>query len=201
MVTFDKNQYKKLMVGIISAGVLSFGSFAYLASANKAEALAPCIVTISGVQYNVAPLTQPGVHPGGNIFTCGTDMTAIFMSMPTHAADLARLTPYIYQPPTSTPTNTPTSTPTNAPSPSVTATITPSPSTSPSPEVTNIPSPSATITSSPSPSVTSNPVGDDEDHDEHEKEERHHDKKRGYEKEPTNHGRTRAQMIHNEHDE
>ncbi|MFO0703861.1 MAG: hypothetical protein U0525_04010 [Patescibacteria group bacterium] len=192
MFSIDKTQYKKLMVGMISAGVLTFGGFKYIASANKAEALAPCIITISGVQYDVAPLTQPGVHPGGNIFTCGTDMTAIFMSMPTHAADLARLTPYIYNPITTMPTNTPTITPTNTP------TVTPTITTSPVPESTSTPDPSTTITSSPSPSITPKSTGDDEHEEENEKEEKHHDKKKGYEKQPSNHGRTRASAIHNE---
>lgn len=37
-----------------------------------------CIVTIQGNRYDVAPLRSP--HPGGDIFVCGTDMTATFFT-------------------------------------------------------------------------------------------------------------------------
>lgn len=108
----------------------------FIPQVKSVEALAPCIITISGIQYDVAPLTVPGVHPGGNIFVCGTDMSTLFMSMLTHAADIARMTPYIYVPPTATPTPTvvPTATPTPSPIPSTT--------------------PDSTVTSSPVPSTT-----------------------------------------------
>lgn len=35
-----------------------------------------CIVTIDGVSYNVEPLRS--THSGGDIFECGTDMSAVF---------------------------------------------------------------------------------------------------------------------------
>jgi cytochrome b involved in lipid metabolism len=35
-----------------------------------------CIVTISGKRYDVQPLRS--THPGGDVFTCGTDMTSVF---------------------------------------------------------------------------------------------------------------------------
>jgi len=40
--------------------------------------VATCIVTIDGARYNVQALKR--THSGGNIFTCGRDMTASFKS-------------------------------------------------------------------------------------------------------------------------
>ncbi|KKQ84838.1 MAG: voltage gated chloride channel domain-containing protein [Candidatus Daviesbacteria bacterium GW2011_GWB1_39_5] len=37
-----------------------------------------CIVTISGSQYDVT--VYRNAHSGGNVFQCGTDMTAVFLS-------------------------------------------------------------------------------------------------------------------------
>jgi len=109
------------------------------------HAAAPCIITISGVQYDVAPLLAPGVHPGGtSMFVCGTDLTSVFMSMPTHAADIARMSPYIYVAPTNTPSPTavptaiPTVTPTIIPTGTPSPTVTPVPSTSVSPTPSTI---------------------------------------------------------------
>jgi hypothetical protein len=132
--------YKKVILGIITAGIIATGGLKFASTAKSVEASTPCIITISGVQYDVAPLTVAGVHPGGNVFVCGTDMTALFMSMPTHATDIARMTPYIYVPPTATPT--PTHTPSPSPLPSVSPTVTPSPL----PSVTPLPSPSISPT-------------------------------------------------------
>jgi|GEM_PF-3936267 len=116
-----------LLSGVL---VLSgFSTYSLIKSVKPVSAVAPCIITISGVQYDVGPLTVPGAHPGGNVFVCGTDMTALFMSMPTHAADIARMTPYIYVAPTATPTATPTTTPTVIPT--TTPTVTPSPTVDP----------------------------------------------------------------------
>lgn len=35
-----------------------------------------CIITISGIKYDVQPLRN--THSGGDVFTCNTDMTATF---------------------------------------------------------------------------------------------------------------------------
>lgn len=43
----------------------------------------PCIVTINGSRYDVTALRK--THSGGNIFVCGTNMTATFQSM--HGSD------------------------------------------------------------------------------------------------------------------
>lgn len=37
---------------------------------------AGCIIQIDGVKYNITSLVK--THSGGNVFTCGTDMSAIF---------------------------------------------------------------------------------------------------------------------------
>jgi hypothetical protein len=143
--------YKKMLVGITTI-IISAGGLKFATAAKSVEAVAPCIITISGIQYDVAPLTVPGVHPGGNIFVCGTNMTAVFMSMPTHAADIARMTPYIYVPPTATPT--PTAIPSVSPSPI--------PSTTPAPSITPSPNPIPSTTPIPSPSVSPTPHHEDE---------------------------------------
>jgi len=59
-----------------------------------------CLVTISGIVYNVQPLRSP--HPGGDIFVCDTDMTASYQRQ--HGTNFSQLTPYIY---TGTTTTTP----------------------------------------------------------------------------------------------
>lgn len=168
------------------SGVLVLSGFTVynvFSNVKKVSAVAPCIITISGVQYDVGPLTVPGAHAGGNIFVCGTDMTALFMSMPTHAADIARMTPYLYVAPTVTPTT--------SPSPTVTPTVTPVPSVSP--------------TATPSPSVSPVPHKDDdengiEDHDD-KNEAEHKDKKedtreRGKSEE---HASEQGKAMRNEH--
>lgn len=39
---------------------------------------ARCIISVNGVQYDVTAFRN--IHSGGNIFTCGTDMTQVFYS-------------------------------------------------------------------------------------------------------------------------
>lgn len=50
-----------------------------------------CIVTLFGKQYDVTPLITG--HPGGNVFTCGTDMTAIYQGQ--HGTDVSRMQKYL----------------------------------------------------------------------------------------------------------
>jgi len=85
----------------------------------EVNAATPCVVTIFGVQYNVAPLQAPGGHSGGNIFTCGTDMTSVYQGM--HGTNVSRIKPYIYVAATTTPTPTPTARPGPSISPSPTS--------------------------------------------------------------------------------
>lgn len=49
-----------------------------------------CIITINGDQYDVTQFQN--LHPGGNIFRCGTDMTSDFENQ--HGNDLDRIKPY-----------------------------------------------------------------------------------------------------------
>jgi hypothetical protein len=170
----------------LSVLVLSGFSIYKLADIGKVNAIGPCIITISGIQYDVAPLTVPGAHPGGNIFVCGTDMTALFMSMPTHAADIARMAPYIYIAPTSTPT--PTVMPTSTPTPTVTPTTTPVPSVSPTITPTVSPTVSPSVSPTISPTVT--PTDQDEDQDGEHDNNKDKDKDFEYHHLPENQGRS-----------
>ncbi len=78
-----------------------------------------CIVTLFSKQYDVTPL-QTG-HSGGNIFTCGTDMTAIYQSQ--HGTNISRMAQYLVtntvspttSPPATSPTTGPITSPTSKP--------------------------------------------------------------------------------------
>lgn len=64
-----------------TGGTDSGGSVVVEPTAAPAMAVEPtadprCIIAINGVQYNVTEFRN--IHSGGNIFTCGTDMTATF---------------------------------------------------------------------------------------------------------------------------
>lgn len=48
-------------------------------STSQATPSTACVVTISGKQYDVTKLKR--THSGGNVFTCGTDMTNSYFSM------------------------------------------------------------------------------------------------------------------------
>lgn len=50
-----------------------------------------CIITLFGKQYDVTTLLS--THSGGNVFTCGTDMTMVYQSQ--HGTDLTRMQPYL----------------------------------------------------------------------------------------------------------
>lgn len=45
-----------------------------------------CIITILGKKYDVTDYRN--MHPGGNVFTCGTDMTTTFNNQ--HGADMLK---------------------------------------------------------------------------------------------------------------
>ncbi len=188
-MTNQKSQSKAIAsfsTSIITAIALvtSLSSVSKIVSNIKpVHAATPCIITISGIQYDVSPLLAPGSHAGGtSMFVCGTDLTSTFMSMPTHAADIARMSPYIYIAPTNTPSPTavPTVLPTIIPTitPTSTPTVTPSVAPTSSPTVTPVPSTSV----SPTPSIVDHDDDDEleeenesneiDDHDE-EKEDDH----------------------------
>jgi hypothetical protein len=71
-------------------GVVALVAGAILALSPMAQAES-CIITISGNKYDVATLR--GTHPGGDVFVCGTDQTALFNKK--HGTDLNRMKPYI----------------------------------------------------------------------------------------------------------
>lgn len=79
----------------LSVGVVIISSFFVWNLAAKtvkpASAATPCIITLFGLQYDVTSLQTS--HTGGNIFTCGTDMTAIYQ--PQHGTDVTRMIPYL----------------------------------------------------------------------------------------------------------
>lgn len=50
-----------------------------------------CIITLSGSQYDVTPLQTS--HSGGNIFTCGTDMTSVYIAQ--HGNNFSRMQGYL----------------------------------------------------------------------------------------------------------
>jgi hypothetical protein len=52
---------------------------------------AQCTITLFGKQYDVSNLRN--THSGGNIFNCGTDMTAIYQGR--HGTDLSRMQQYL----------------------------------------------------------------------------------------------------------
>ena len=114
----------------------------------KVNAAGPCLVTIFGQQYDVAPL-QTG-HTGGNIFTCGTDMTSVYQGM--HGTDVSRISAYLVSTPTPTPTPSPVVTPT------------PTPVVNPSPVISPTPTPTVTPTGT----VTRKDSDQDEDHEDND---------------------------------
>jgi len=50
-----------------------------------------CIITLFGQQYDVTTLRT--THSGGDIFKCGTDMTAVYQNR--HGTNLSRMQPYL----------------------------------------------------------------------------------------------------------
>jgi cytochrome b involved in lipid metabolism len=72
-----------LIVGIAVVGTVLYLKFRPASmnneqriTSNSTVAPATCIITIDGKQYDVSQLRF--THPGGNIFVCGTDMSAAF---------------------------------------------------------------------------------------------------------------------------
>lgn len=84
-----------LLVAVIFAGSLVFIKFAGpppkpLTGAIQATANA-CIITIDGREYDVTNLRS--THTGGDIFQCGTDMSAVFHGQ--HGDNLKLIQPYL----------------------------------------------------------------------------------------------------------
>jgi hypothetical protein len=140
---------KKILLGIMTVfvfGIVGLGVIKVAGSFSKAQAATACIITLFGQQYDVASLQTS--HTGGNIFACGTDMTATYQAQ--HGTNVTRMIPYLVVASTPTPTSvpvptstpTPTSvpvTPTSTPLPTSTPTVTPIPTVVPLPNITQAP--------------------------------------------------------------
>lgn len=169
----DKVSLKgKVAIGFVSIFVLGAGALGIFRVANAATT-GSCIITLFGKQYDVTSLQTN--HTGGNIFVCGTDMTATYQAM--HGMDVTRMAPYLIL--AATPTPTPTASPTATPTPTPTPTSTPTPTPTPTSTPTATPSPTVTPTPSPTPSPTVTPGGQDGDDDEDDDEDEIGDKENG----------------------
>ncbi len=149
---------KNMLVGLMGLVVflaVGTGVIKMVGGFSKAQAATGCIITLFGKQYDVTALQN--AHTGGNLFACGTDMTATYQAQ--HGTDVSRMISYLVPDPTSTPIVTPA--PTDIPTP----TDTPLPTVTPVP--TNIPSPTVSPTST---SVETHHY-EDEDEDEAAEEE------------------------------
>lgn len=156
---------KKLSVGLIALIITSTIGLKLASAAASVEAVTPCIVTIFGQQYDVSPLQTS--HSGGNIFTCGTDMTAVYQPM--HGTDVSRIAAYLIPSITVIPTTIPTAIPTTVPT--VTPTVTPTVDPTVTPTVTPGVTPSVTPSISPAPRHEKEM---EENDDVHEHQENHH---------------------------
>ena len=104
-----KSVYRKMFIGL-TAVIISIGGMKYTTTAKSVEASTPCIVTIFGIHYDVSPLGTMHSGPQGTtvdagaagFFQCETDMTTIYQNQ--HGTNVSRLSPFIYTPPTTTPT-------------------------------------------------------------------------------------------------
>ncbi|MFZ2199309.1 MAG: hypothetical protein WAV40_00795 [Microgenomates group bacterium] len=143
----------RTLVAVSALGLTGLSYFNIFKYIDPAYAATPCIVTLFGVQYDVSPL-QTG-HTGGNIFVCGTDMTATYQGM--HGTNVSRMVSYLLTSP--------------SPSPSVSPSLSPSPSPSVSPSPSTSPSPSPSVSPSSTPSPSGSPISHDDDEEENENEQ------------------------------
>lgn len=144
-----------LVIGVTA--IIKFSTFI-----GGVQAATPCIITLFGNQYDVTSLTTN--HTGGNIFQCGTDMTATYLAQ--HGADLTRMAPFLISP-TLTPTVNPTPTPTIVQ-------VTPTPTSIPT-ETTTV-TPTLTVTPTPTSIHTSDDRDDDEQDEDDVNENENEDK-------------------------
>lgn len=72
----------RIIISIAIANVLLVTGLALFSSSNPKTPVKnsatgeQCIITISGIKYDVQPLRS--THSGGDVFVCGTDMTKAF---------------------------------------------------------------------------------------------------------------------------
>lgn len=128
---------RKTVLGLAVLVIAGYGAYRLVQIGAVEAATTPCIITVFGVQYDITALQN--AHTGGNIFTCGADMTAIFQNQ--HGIDVSRIAPYLIPAtPSPTATLTPTSTPgggtpTLTPAPTPTGVISPTPPPLPVPHI------------------------------------------------------------------
>lgn len=156
----------KVAIGIVSIFILGASALGAFGVVNAATS-SSCIITLFGKQYDVTALQAS--HTGGNIFACGTDMTATYQAM--HGTDVSRMIPYLVITPTPVPTATPI--PTLAPTPI--PTVTPSPTVAPTPT----PTPGSTVTTGNS-SDTDDEDNDDGDEIKEKESEQRDNESRGH---------------------
>ncbi|GAB4160942.1 MAG: hypothetical protein Fur003_4380 [Candidatus Dojkabacteria bacterium] len=62
-------------------------------SSSNSTSADKCIITVNDKQYDVTNFKR--VHPGGDVFDCGADMTDVYTSQ--HGIDYSRLVPYLFK--------------------------------------------------------------------------------------------------------
>ncbi|MFZ2978487.1 MAG: Ig-like domain-containing protein, partial [Candidatus Magasanikiibacteriota bacterium] len=60
-------------------------------SASATDVYSSCVVTVSGQSYDVSSLKSD--HSGGDIFVCGTDMTAVYQAV--HGTSVSRIASFL----------------------------------------------------------------------------------------------------------
>lgn len=89
-------KYMKNLGFIVTAVfIVSFVAFIIFrvklkSSGTKVSGNERCIITIQGNKYDVTDFRK--IHPGGDIFVCGSDMTETFVNQ--HGMDLKRIEKY-----------------------------------------------------------------------------------------------------------
>lgn len=124
-----KHMVKNAVMGLAVLVIAGYGAYRLVQISAVQAAATGCIITVFGQQYDVTSLQN--AHTGGNIFTCGTDMTATFQIQ--HGTDVSRIAPYLISTPSPTATPTPSPTPVSSATPSLTPTPTPTGAISPTP--------------------------------------------------------------------
>lgn len=71
--------------------VLAAAATPQATTANSTGGGGSCVITLFGKQYNITSLLT--THSGGNVFACGTDMSASYQSR--HGTNVSRMQPYL----------------------------------------------------------------------------------------------------------
>lgn len=145
-----KQMVKNAVMGLAVLVIAGYGAYRLVQISTVQAAATSCIITVFGQQYDVTSLQN--AHTGGNIFTCGTDMTATFQTQ--HGTDVLRIAPYLI----------------STPSPTATPTPSPTPVSSATPLLTPTPTPTGAISPTPTPLPGTRYIDDDDDQDDHENE-------------------------------